>query len=528
MPSRVSSRSVGVEAERQLIIGMAGHGDFLRQIEPILKPELLKNQFARTVAEWCASYHQQYGRAPGRDLEDLFRAALREGLPKAEAELIELFLEDLSQRVEEGEFDNWNTEFHLDRAEEYLRGRSLEMLREDLGSLLVAGDVSKAEAEIGRFGLVRRPGIDWINPFIDEEMIRDSFEHVSEAMIRLPDAAGDLINEFLTRDSLVAFMGPEKRGKSWWIEEIAMRANASRLNVAHFEVGDMSRRQVIRRQHVYLAGRSNEERYSGLIRVPVLDCQFNQNGSCRLDRRVGRGRLMDWETGEEIEHPNGYLPCSICSDGAGNPYWKPCVWYKDRPPCDPLTWVEGIQLGRRWFEQRAMGRQLRLRVSPNSTMSVTDIAAVLDTWEGFDGWTPDVITIDYADILAPEPGGDRDSNRDKQDRNWRMLRQLSQKRHCLVVTATQADSASYEAGLLRPKNFSEDKRKLGHATAVIGLNQTEAEKTRSLMRLNVVLARDAEYDVRRTVTILQSLKQGRPLLDSFWTSAGEIEEEQED
>src|SRR5207249_1779951 len=47
---------------------------------------------------------------------------------------------------------------------------------------------------------------------------------------------------------------------------------------------------------------------------------------------------------------------------------------------------------------------LGISVVPNSTIDVASIRSKLDTWEAQDGWTPDVIIIDYADILAPPPG----------------------------------------------------------------------------------------------------------------------------
>ena len=50
----------------------------------------------------------------------------------------------------------------------------------------------------------------------------------------------------------------------------------------------------------------------------------------------------------------------------------------------------------------------------------------------------------------------------------------------LVVTATQADANSYDRTSLKMSNFSEDKRKLAHVTAMYGLNQDPAGREKGI------------------------------------------------
>lgn len=152
---------------------------------------------------------------------------------------------------------------------------------------------------------------------------------------------------------------------------------------------------------------------------------------------------------------------------------------------------------------------------PNKDMSVSNIVSQLDIWETFDGFVPDVVIIDYADILKGEPGDERKETRDQQNGTWQALRALSQKKHCLVITATQTDAAAYDTKDLKLKNFSEDKRKYSHVTVMPGLNQTEEEKDRGVMRVNILLAREEVFDIRRMVHVLQCLQIGRPFIASF-------------
>jgi hypothetical protein len=66
-----------------------------------------------------------------------------------------------------------------------------------------------------------------------------------------------------------------------------------------------------------------------------------------------------------------------------------------------------------------------------------------------------------------------------------------------VLTATQSDSAAYDAKRISRKHFSNDKRKNAHVTGMIGLNQTPDEKTEGYMRLNWVVLRESFYNEKQ-------------------------------
>jgi replicative DNA helicase len=131
-----------------------------------------------------------------------------------------------------------------------------------------------------------------------------------------------------------------------------------------------------------------------------------------------------------------------------------------------------------------------MSVHPNSTVSVPDIRTTLIDWSR-EGWVADTVVVDYADILRMDYSGLE--KRDQINQTWMELRQLSQRFHCLVVTATQTNAASYDAYTIGKKHFSENKLKRAHTTGNVGLNQTETEKRRGLMRLNWIQVREAEY-----------------------------------
>jgi hypothetical protein len=156
-------------------------------------------------------------------------------------------------------------------------------------------------------------------------------------------------------------------------------------------------------------------------------------------------------------------------------------------------------------------RRFKFVSYPTGTLSVNEISLMLEKWRDKDNFIPDVICIDYADILKRGGKDERESIR----QNWADLRALSIEQNVLLISATQADAGSYGKFLLDMKNFSEDKRKFAFVTAMFGLNQTQKDKLQKVMRYNTVVVREGSDVSSSYVTVLQSLAQGRAIIDNF-------------
>jgi hypothetical protein len=167
------------------------------------------------------------------------------------------------------------------------------------------------------------------------------------------------------------------------------------------------------------------------------------------------------------------------------------VEHEDHHYANNLKWKEAVAASSRIIQKRNGQDLLRLSTHANGTIGVDGLYSVLESWER-DGWgTPDVVVIDYVDLLTP-PHGFKES-RDQINATWKGLRRMSQEYHALVVTATQADADSYTAETQTMANFSEDKRKNAHVTGIVGINQTPAEKSQGLQRLNWLAGRAFDF-----------------------------------
>ena len=145
-----------------------------------------------------------------------------------------------------------------------------------------------------------------------------------------------------------------------------------------------------------------------------------------------------------------------------------------------------------------------------STSVMGGIIPLLDNLEHYEGFTPDLLVLDYADILKPESGKER---RHQIDETWQSLRGLGQDRSIAVVTASHTNKATFDRDI-RQSDLSEDNRKLNHVTLAIALNQSEDDEEKNIQRLSVIADRYKKVNKTREAVVLQCLDIGMPYLDS--------------
>jgi len=512
-------KRVNNDIEREIAIAFITSEKFIREVGVIYKPEFIESPAVKTIIDWCITYYVHYEKAPDTNIQTIFKTNQRKG--KVDLSIVEDLLEEISDEHSTSSKD-LNIPYLIDRTEKRFRQIALKNLCGDIESCLESEETDEAEAYLSSFSRLQRPSGDGVNPFTCREAIYNAFDDENTYLMKAPGSLGEMINDLLARDALVALMGPEKRGKTFMLQEFAMWGLKARLNTVFFAVGDMSQDQMIRRFHVRLCSKSDRRKYCGEISVPILDCVHNQNNSCKLVHRTCSTSCMGTKdvpaqhilrkAFDEGQHGDSYSPCTYCHTSTKFAYkYKPAVWYRTRPKVEPLSWKDGYKMGNRFA--RHVRREMKLSVHPNRTINVQGIKNQLTIWEETEGFVPELIIIDYADILAPENAGVE--FRHQQNETWQALRALSQEKHSLVVTATQSDAKSYDTRSIRTKNFSEDKRKFAHATAILTLNQEDQEKLAGIMRIGLLLAREDDFSVQSEVVLLQQLKMGRPYLKSF-------------
>jgi len=412
---------------------------------------LFKNNWSNLVGKWCVDYYKSYEKAPRADIEHIYTTWADSIDDDALVTLIEKFIAVVDVENEEHEV---NPDYVLDLAGRYFNRVQVEKLKDTIETYLDLGNAEKAHEAIITFNQIELGGGEGIDVFQSKTVIQEAFEQQQKSIVQYSGDLGLFFGNSLARDSFIALVAPDKRGKSFWLHDIAFRASLQRRRVAFFEAGDNSRNQIMKRLMVRVA---RHPVYVKTVQIPVAMKKDN-------DQKVAM------------------------------------VKYKSKVFTTPLSWQVAWQACKKILKTKIRSRETYFKLSchTNSSLHVNKIKSILDGW-ALDGWVPDVIVLDYADILdMTYPGVE---GRDRINETWKQLRGVSQKYHCLLVTATQSDSAAYTAEVIRQENFSDDKRKNAHVTGMIGLNMNEQEKKKQITRLNWVVRREEEFEVARCVHV---------------------------
>jgi len=502
-------RKVDASAERLIITGMVVSDKVLKELRPLHNSLLYKTNYARMVAGWCCDYYDKYEKAPGQQIEAIYNREAETTLDPDTAEMIGAFLGSISDSY--ANRNGFNADYCIDTGEKHFKSQSLLNLAAGI-KLVAEDDPTEGEKLLADYVRVERPRGDGINPFSDEQAWENAFDLERNELFRLPGAIGEMIR--IERDSFIAFLGSTGRGKSWILMEIALRAFRARLSVAYFITGDMSQNQVLRRLGVRLTSKHYLTRYQGEYLHPVYDCERNQSGTCQLRQRRGTG-LISEAVGSKpkdlVKANPEWMPCNYCRRRKPEEY-SGAVWWEKKVEKE-LTAVDAYLVASQWLK-RARSGKFRMACYPAKSATVNTLEKQIDLWEEFEDVTPDLIIVDYADIMSA--GKTKyDAFRHGEDEKWARLRGLAEKRHCCVITATQADAKSYESKKLTLGNFSEDRRKHDHVTAEFALNQTWEEKEKGLLRIGELKVRDEEFSINRQVTVMQSFRTGESMVGSW-------------
>lgn len=409
---------------------------------------MFQSRVSNLLGRWTVDYYRRYRRAPGPAIEQIYDKWANSGRQDRDTvELLNKFLRSLSSRYAALR-KALNPAFVIDQAAEHFTAVRCRALRDALDTALASGDWEQADKIAKEYRAVEMGSEAMVRPFRDMDAVDAAFsEDFKTDLIVLPGAAGKFFRHIFARDCFVALEGMAKVGKSFWLMFFVFMALLQKRRVAFFETGDMSQHQIMRRFASLAAKR------------PIFG-----------DR----------------EHPVK-IPVSIDPMPGGDP---PVVQYRDQMYPEDLT-ADLAKTALSRFGKTHGDDLLRLSVHRNRSISMLQIEAKIDEWVAAGWGAPDIIAVDYLDLLKPING--RTETRDEINETWQAGRAMSQKFHCCLLGPTQSDTASYNAAVMKRENFSGDRRKNDHVTAMIGLNQQQRERDAGVYRLNFVHGRDVDF-----------------------------------
>lgn len=460
--------------ERQVLAGMITDAALLGRAASVWDGRNFESPQCNLAGGWAVDHFRKYREAPGQAVRRYYRDWRDSGkATDALSEQVASVLEYASKEFEEDGEGGAGPQHRLDLANALFDEVRLRRLAERVTDTLDAGDVDAARRE-AVFRGVSLGGTAGTHFFTDKAEVLGLVDQEAKPLFSFPGPLGDFFQGQLEAEGFLGFIAPNKTGKSFWLQEVAYRAMCRRRRVAVFVIGDMSRRQYEWR----LASR--------------VAAWPRRNPTGAWPYRVG-------------------VPTGIRTPGEGDAHAAVEVKVKEYP--EKLTPTRAWAACRRLMRDTVKSRKsyFWFKQYPAKAVSVAGIVGDLDAL-ALEDWVPDVVVIDYADNLAPLDR--RAERRDQVNDTWTALSALRSERRCLLVTASQADTASFSKGLLDRNNFSEDRRKLDHVTGMIGINQTAAEKKAGVVRLNWINTREGDMPHTAVVHVAGCLALSNPAVKS--------------
>ena len=484
---------INTDVEKKIAIGMIVSTKFIKESFSILSIDLLKLSYVKIIVDWCQEYYHQYSKSPGNTIKDIFESQIRKNaLDDTQAELISKFLENLSDQYNQE--DTFNVDYILDEVEVYLKKRKLENLAADITAYLgTSENVAEVESLVSNFKRVSRPKSEGIDILTNIKAIQEAFSKEENTMFQLKGDLGKIMGPF-TRGDFLAVVGPAKRGKTWWLQEIGLQGLYKGFKVLFVSL-EMTQPQIIARIYRSITGKGRKK---AVISIPVFDCKRNQNNSCKHI---------------DIKKVNLHKPvaCDACRKLFPKDFEQ--TFWKCDIERDELDWQTSVKKSRA-LKLLVRSGKFKLLCFPAKSINVLDLINYLDNMEHYDNFIPDVIIVDYADIMGPIGKIKEGQGRHSINETWEYLRGIAQQRHCLMVTASHSHKDTFKRRI-KQGDWAEEGRKFNHISMAMALNQTTDQQKIDCMEIGILGARHQKADSNVSVTVLNQWDIGKTCLDSY-------------
>lgn len=523
MPPEFSKKEVDGSIERNIITAAILSDEFLLQFKPMYQPVYMKNIYGKVVIGWALDYFDKFGESPKHNIQSIYDVE-KGKLDPSDSDIIRIFLVNLS-KLYVSETTQPNYDYILHQTKKYFQHREITVRVETAQKYLLIGNDEKAEAEITGMKKVLYELSGWSDPF-DSKHTLSAFEEQHEGIFKFPGALGEFIGS-LKRGWFVAILGAYKRGKSWYLQEAALQAALSGLKAVFISL-EMQDKNIHERMYRRLTAFVDNPSTHQV--VPVFDCVKNQTGSCTKPNRKNQITLIKDDVIPEFSIENKYRICTACrmvNNSGENRFsqeflenakeFEPTTWYEYIPKKE-YTYGNVVRTLRAIKTQ--VGDNVRVKCYPRFSATLNDLKRDIDRLEIEEGFVPDVIVIDYADILKPENNASGEV-RHSLDDIWKKLAGLAAERSCIVFTASQSNRGAFHKKSSDPTDVAEHAGKMAHVDVFLTLNQTSEEKLRGVMRMGMIAHRHKEFNEKDQVTMLLCPSIGQTHLDSFVCKAPE-------
>jgi replicative DNA helicase len=434
-----------------------------------LTPQLFESSVFREVAGIAISFIDQYGEAVKEHLPDHLEDILK-GDDARKAASYKRLVDNLFLSR-----DSLNAQYVISQLQAFVRGQTFKSGLVEAVEAMEAGNIEAAELAmqkaLSKQVISFNAGLNLKDPtqmagLLEGDLNEPGFE------LGIPEL--DRLGIFPRRKELFMLIAPRGRGKSWFITHCSKMALLQRWSVVIITLEMSEKRYAARTIQTFF---SVTERESTVRLAQLIK---NRDGTLEdvLYEEVERLSLSRKEDRESLK-------AKITRD----------------------------------FSRR---KPIYIKQFPNGSATMADVESYLDQLERFEGFVPDLICLDYPDLLKH----DLKNKRVELGRIVEEFRGLGVKRNCACVAVSQGNRDSEEATTVTGAMVAEDISKLATVDVCLTLSRTDMEEKLGLARILVEKARNQRDGF--SVLITQAYAIGQWCLDSVLLKSGDYWEMMKD
>jgi len=425
-----------------------------KMIRGSVTPQLFESSVFREVVGHAIDFLDQYGEAIKDHLPDHLEGILK-GEDQRKAKTYSRLLENLYLSK-----DSVNADYVISQLHKFVRMQTFKAGLLRAVEAVEDGRIDEAEVYMNQAMEKQvagfEPGLSLSSP----EAVASILDFPEEEGFELGIPELDNLGIIPRRKELYMLLAPRGKGKSWFLTHCAKRALLARWCGLVITLEMSERRYAVRVLQAFFS----ISRRSAEVTVTRLAQDRDGNLDGMIQEVLTRKTLRDDDIRKVL-----------------------------------------ITKAKREFGRRS---KFKIKEFPSGSLTLAGLNAYLDGLERFENFIPDVIMIDYPDLMEV------DSKNLRLDLSKLIvgIRGIGVKRNAAMIVVSQGNRESETATTVTGAMAAEDISKIATADNVLTYSQTPAEQGLGLARLLVEKARNEES--KSSVLITQAYAIGQFCLDS--------------
>ncbi len=412
----------------------------------------------RELATQIYDYIDKFHEPPGDHLADLLEDKLNSG-KKRETRIYRDLLESIYEMQE-----RINADYVMSQLTTFVKRQALRSMASDLIKALQR-DTEESLVEADE--LIQRVNVRKLTVFDPGIRLSDkvrALKFLENSEITFSTGIPELDKRKLgpMRKGLILYISRYKSGKSFWLTHLAKSVLMHRLKVLHVTLEMSDDKCAERYMQAFFA----------------------------ISKRKGKTHRLKFKK-DKLRRLTGFKEIEI----------------RPRISLDDSDIYRKLEHKIEKFSKRIL-KHIFVKEFPTGQLTSRELEAYLDSLEATERFIPDLLIVDYPDLMTLDPNNLRMS----LDEVYKNLRGIAVQRNIAVAVVSQSHRAAAKSKRVGGENVAEHYGKVAHADCILTYSQTPAEKALGLARISVDGARYDEDGI--TIIISQSYGTAQYVIDS--------------